>query len=231
MTVLWKTIITVFLLYVVVIDANRARRRRQSGSNPQPANRNVPSNTFNAQTDARQQPLGPNLQILNAQGQPQSQMQLPQQQQQQQQPMMMGQGNMGAPRDANSGQGQMGRQYSQYGYGSQGSYNNPYGSMGGGSQYGMGGMGQYNQYGQGMGQYGSSYQNQYPGAGNFYSGYGGSGYGSSSYNRPGYQSNYYPSGGNNYGGYFWNAGQKQHANFFTVFLSSILALTICLIAI
>ena len=81
------------------------------------------------------------------------------------------------------------------------------------------------QYGQGMGQYGSFYQNQYPSSGNFYSG---SGYSGSNYNRPGYQSNYYPSSGN-YGGYYWNAGEKQIVNRFLVFLSSLLAVTICLI--
>jgi hypothetical protein len=33
-----------------------------------------------------------------------------------------------------------------------------------------------------------------------------------------------------YGG-FWNAGQKQNVNTFTVFLSSLLALAICLITV
>ena len=72
-----------------------------------------------------------------------------------------------------------------------------------------------------MGQYGA-YYNQNPGSSSFYGGYNSGGYNSGGYNnRPGY-SNYYPSsGGNNYGGYFWNAGQKQHMNKFTVFLSSI----------
>jgi hypothetical protein len=75
-----------------------------------------------------------------------------------------------------------------------------------------------------MGQYGG-YYNQYPGSSSFYSGYGGGG----SYNRPGY-SNYYPSsGGTSYGGYFWNSGQKQNINKYTVFLSSLLSLFIYLI--
>jgi len=93
-----------------VADANRARRRRQTGLNPQPANQNAPSNTFNPQTDARQQP---NPQILNSQGQPQ---------QQQQQ---------------NS---QVGRQYysAQNQYGSQGLNYYPYSGVGAGSQYGGG---------------------------------------------------------------------------------------------
>jgi hypothetical protein len=61
-----------------------------------------------------------------------------------------------------------------------------------------------------MGQYGSYYQNQ----------------GLNNYNRPGYS-------GSNYGGggYYWNAGQKQNVNMFTVFLSSVLALAICSIAV
>ncbi len=83
----------------------------------------------------------------------------------------------------------------------------------GGGLYGQG-AGQYGQYGQGMGQYGSYYQNQ----------------GLNNYNRPGYSSNYNPSG-SNYGGYYWNAGQKQNVNMFTVFLSSVLALAICSIAV
>ncbi|CAF1084251.1 unnamed protein product [Adineta ricciae] len=214
MAAIWKTIITIVLLYVIVIDANRARRRRQSGLNPQSAN----PNTINAATDARQQPMPPNPQILNVQGQPQ----LNQQQQQ------LTQGGIGIPRDANGPQNQVGRQYypyqnQQYNYGSQGSIYNPYGNSGGyGSQYGSS---QYGQYGQGMGQYGSFYQNQYPSSGNFYSG---SGYSGSNYNRPGYQSNYYPSSGN-FGSYYWNAGEKQIINRFLVFLSSLLAVTICLI--
>ncbi len=95
-------------------DANRARRRRQTGLNPQPANQNAPSNTFNPQTDARQQP---NPQILNAQGR--QQQQPPQQQQQ---------------------DSQVGRQYysAQNQYGSQGLNYYPYSGVGAGSQYGVG---------------------------------------------------------------------------------------------
>jgi hypothetical protein len=79
-----------------------------------------------------------------------------------------------------------------------------------------------------MGSYGS--YNQYPGSNSFYSGANTGG----SYNRPGYSSNYYPSSGGNYGGgygqgYFWNAGQKQNVNIFTIFVSSLLALAVCLI--
>ncbi|CAF3577811.1 unnamed protein product [Rotaria sordida] len=171
----------------------------------QAANPNSQANAFNPQPEARQQPLGPNPQILNAQGRP-----------------PLNPGGMGLSKDSNLGQNQAGRQYypyqgqNPYGsqglnpYGSQGlnpygsqGYN-PYGSMGGYNQYGSG---QYSQYGQGMGQY-NPYGNQYSG----------------SYNRPGYSSNMYPSGGNSYGGYYWNAGQKQHVNMFSVFLSSLLAL-------
>lgn len=74
-----------------------------------------------------------------------------------------------------------------------------------------------------MGSYGS-YYNQNPNS--YYGGY------NSGYNRPGYSNNY-PSGSNyNYGsGYFWNAGQKQNVNTFIVFLSSFLALVICLITV
>ncbi len=77
------------------------------------------------------------------------------------------------------------------------------------------------QYGQGVGSY-----NQYPNSNSYYSGYNSG----SSYNRPGYSSGYsnYPSG-SNYG--FWNAGQKQNINKFTIFLSSSLALAICLITV
>ncbi|UJR33942.1 hypothetical protein I4U23_021360 [Adineta vaga] len=233
MSAFWKTILTIFLLYVIVIDANRARRRRQTGLNSQSVNPNVPSNTMNAGTDARQQQLPPNAQILNAQGQQQ-----------------LTQGGIGVPRDVNLAQGQAGRQYypnqnQQYNYGSQGAGYNAYGNTGYGNQYGAGqsgqygqGMGQYGQgmsqygqgmgqYGQGMGQYGSFYQNQNqnPSYGSSYSGSFGS-----NYNRPGYQSNY-PNSGSNYGGYYWNASEKQIVNRFLVFLSSLLALSICLITI
>ena len=83
-----------------------------------------------------------------------------------------------------------------------------------------------------MGSYGA--YNQYPGSNSFYSG---SNMGSS-YNRPGYGSSYgsnsgsgYYPGSGTYGGGFWNAGQKANVNIFTVFLSSFLALAICLITI
>lgn len=73
------------------------------------------------------------------------------------------------------------------------------------------------------GQYGNNY-NQYPGSSNYYSGYNMGGYN----NRPGYYaSNYYPSAGNYYGGYFWNNGKKQYINIFTLFLSLIFSLVIC----
>jgi hypothetical protein len=79
-----------------------------------------------------------------------------------------------------------------------------------------------------MGQYGA-YYNQYPGSNSFYSGYNSG----SNYQRPGYSSNYYPSSGQNYygGGGFWNAGQKQNINMFSIFLSSLLTLVIGLIAV
>lgn len=79
-----------------------------------------------------------------------------------------------------------------------------------------------------MGQYGN-YYNPNQGSNSFYGGYGGG-----SYNRPGGYSNYYPSSGSNYfggGGYYWNAGQKQNINMFTVFFSSLLTLIICLITV
>ncbi len=81
--------------------------------------------------------------------------------------------------------------------------------------------------GGGMGQYGA-YYNQYPGSNSFYQGYNSGG----NYNRPGAYSNYYPSSGTGYyGGSFWNAGQKQNINIFTVLLSSLLGLVIYLIPI
>ena len=77
-----------------------------------------------------------------------------------------------------------------------------------------------------MGSYGS-YYNQYPGSNSFYSNQnnrpGGYGYNSGSNN------NYYPGSGT-YGG-FWNAGQKHAVNTFTVFLSSFLALAVCLMTV
>ncbi|CAF3322548.1 unnamed protein product [Rotaria sp. Silwood1] len=187
-----------------------------------------PSNQ-NSQVEARQQPLGSNLQ--------------------------MNPGGMGLSKDSNLGQNQAGRQYypgqGSYGYGSQGYNYNPSGGIGGYNP--SGGIGGYNPYGSGqcnvytiidrnimnlifcrfldspynqqMGQYGGgSYSNPYSGSGGYYSGYGGGSY----YNRPGYQSNPYQQGGGGYyGGYNWNAGQKQHINMFSVFLSSLLALGIC----
>ncbi|CAF0725835.1 unnamed protein product [Rotaria sordida] len=169
MAVLWKVIITIFLLNIITIDANRSRRlRRQSMLNAgqQAANPNSQANAFNPQPEARQQPLGPNPQILNAQGRP-----------------PLNPGGMGLSKDSNLGQNQAGRQYYPYQglnpYGSQGY--NPYGSMGGYNQYGSG---QYSQYGQGMGQYnpyGNQYSgsynrpgyssNMYPSGGNSYGGY------------------------------------------------------------
>ena len=60
--------------------------------------------------------------------------------QQQQQQQQFSQSGIGIPKDMNPAQGQGSRQYypyqNQYGMGSQGSYNNPYGGMGG--QYGSG---------------------------------------------------------------------------------------------
>lgn len=92
-------------------NANSARRlRRQAllNAGQQPGNPNSQMNAFSSQADARQQPLGPNPQILNAQGQQQ-----------------LNPGGMGLPKDANLGQNQGGRQYMPYqgqmGYG----YNNP----------------------------------------------------------------------------------------------------------
>ena len=82
-----------------------------------------------------------------------------------------------------------------------------------------------------MGGYGGSYYNQYPGSSSFYGGSNTGGY----YNRPGsssYGSGYGGSYGSNYGGaggYFWNAGQKQHVSMFTIFVSSLLALVVCFI--
>ena len=118
------------------------------------------------------------------------------------------------------GAGQYGQGMSQYGQG-MGQYGQGIGQYGqGGSQYGQG-MGQYGQgmgqYGQGMGQYGQggSYYNQ------------NSGYGSGSYNnRPGYSSNYNPSGGS-YGNYGWNGSEKQNINVFTILFASLIALSIC----
>ncbi|CAF3513866.1 unnamed protein product [Rotaria sp. Silwood1] len=120
-----------------------------------------------------------------------------------------------------------GRQYNPYrnpyGYGTVQGTNYPYAGAGVGPyQYGYG---QYGQSGQAIGHYGS-YYNQNPGSYGYYSGYNSG----SSYNRPGYYgSNYYPSGGGNYyGGYFWNAGQKQNINMFVVFISLLGSLVICL---
>lgn len=90
------------------------------------------------------------------------------------------------------------------------------------------------QYGQGAGIYGSSPYNQYPGSNSFYGSNTGAGYntGYNSLNRPGYSNNYQSGGGYGSGsGYFWNAGQKQSVNTFIVFLSSFLALAICLITV
>ncbi|CAF1407718.1 unnamed protein product [Adineta ricciae] len=192
----WKVIITVFVLYTIAIDGNRARRhRRQTVLNANPNNPN-------------QQPLPPNPQILNAQGAPP--------------PQQIGQNEMVAGKQGS-------RQFyypyqGQTGYGTVQGLNYPYAGAGVGSyQYGYG---QYGQYGQGLGNYGA-YYNQYPGSSSFYGGYNSGGY----YNRPGY-SNYYPSsGGNYYGGYYWAGGQKQNINKFTVFLSTILMLIMCLIAV
>lgn len=75
-----------------------------------------------------------------------------------------------------------------------------------------------------MGSYGGGY---YPGAGGYNTGYNTGNY----YNRPGYQSNYPSGGGNYYGGSFWNAGQKQKMNIFTILLSSLFALGICSITV
>lgn len=88
--------------------------------------------------------------------------------------------------------------------------------QGGMSPYGQGGMSPYGQGG--MSPYGS--YNQYPNS-NY-----NSGYNQNPYNRPGY--NTYQSG---YGGGYWGAGCKQNANIFTVFLSSVLALAICLLTV
>jgi len=229
MVVFWKVIITVFLLYTIAIDGNRARRRRrQAMFNPQqPANPGPSANSFN-----QQPPNHP--QILNAPGQPtlqQGGLNAPGQPPLQQ----GGQNEIGSAKNVFGSPGQSGRQYynpylgeQQYGYGSVLGLNYPYAGAGVGSyHYGSGQYGQAG-VGLGLGQYGA-YYNQYPGSNSFYSGYG------SGYNnyRPGYASNYYPSSGSYYGSgnSFWNGGQKQNINIFTVFLSSLLTLVICLITI
>jgi len=226
MTVVWKVVLTIVLFSIIVTDANRARRRRRQtilNAGQQPANLNSQANAYKSQPEARRQPLPPNPQILNAQGQ------------------QMSQSGIGIQNDAKAASGQDGRQYGyqgQFGYGTAQGSNYPYNYGGQYGQYGQGmgqygqGMGQYGQgmgqYGQGMGQYGS-YNYPYQGS-NYYSGYG------SGYNPSGYASNYYPQSGGNYGGYgsgghFWNAGQKQNINMCTIFLSSLLALAIGLIVV
>ncbi|CAF1274877.1 unnamed protein product [Rotaria magnacalcarata] len=221
MAILWKVIITLSVLYIIGTDANRARRLRRHAANP-----NSQIESFNPKPDARQLPLRPNSQILNVQGQQQ-----------------VGQSGIGLQKDASLGQNQAGRQYYPYQGQMGGGYNqgstgniNPYGA-GQYGQYGQGvgqygpGIAQYGQgigqYGSGLGQYGSSY-NQYPSSGGYYSGYNSG----SNYNPPGYSSNYQSGmGGSSYYANRWNAGQKQQVNMFSVFLSSLLALTICFIAV
>jgi len=215
MAIFWKVIITILILYTIVSDGSRARRRRQAPMQ----NQNPALNSMN-----QPPPLGPNPQILNGPGPGPGPHPPPQ----------------GGPNDYGTAK-QGGRQYyspyqGQSGYGSIQGLNYPFAGAGIGSyQYGSGQYGQY-----------SPYYNQYPGSSSFYG---------SSYNRPGgsYSSNYYPSGGyggyggggyggggyggggygGGYGGYsgygFWNAGQKQNINMFTIFLSSLLTLVIYLI--
>ncbi|CAF1291546.1 unnamed protein product [Rotaria sordida] len=193
MVIFWKVIITVLLLYSVVIDGNRARRRRRQTLDQI-------SNSIN------QKRLPPNPKILNAYEQSSLQ-----------------NDNQNEIVSGKTG----GRQYyshqGPYGYGTIQGTNYPYAGAGVGPyQYGYG---QYGQSGQSIGHYGS-YYNQNPGSYGYYSGYNSG----SNYNRPGYSSNYNPSwgGGGNYGGYFWNAGQKQNFNMFVIFISLVGSLVICL---
>ncbi|CAF4101147.1 unnamed protein product [Rotaria socialis] len=213
--------LSILLFWFSGTDANRARRLRRHAVNP-----NSQLNEFNSKPEARQLPQRPNSQILNAQGQ-----------------QHVGQSEIGLPKDGSLGQNQAGRQYYPYqgqmgaGYNQPGIGNiNPYGT-GQYGQYGQGGgqfgqgVGQFGQgigqYGTGLGQYGSSY-NQYPSSGGYYSGYNSG----SNYNRPSYSSNYQSGmGGSSYYGNRWNAGQKQQVNTFSIFLSSLLALAICSIAV
>lgn len=159
-----------------------------------------------------QQQLPPNPRVLNGPDQPPPQ---------QGNPNDVGTAKQGGRQFYSPYQGQYGG-----GYGSIQSLNYPFAGAGVGSyNYGSGQYGQYGGLGSygGLGQYGYGSYNQNP---SYYSGYNSGSY----YNRPGY-SNYYPSSGSNYGGYFWNAGQKQNINKFTVFLSSMLTLLICLITV
>lgn len=202
MAAICKLIITILVLSAIVSVTDANRARRRRRQTVLNAGQQP---NPNSQVSARQQSLSANLQ---------GQFPL-----QQQQPQQFGQSGVGLSKDMNVGQNQAGRQY--YGYPNQfgsGSNYYPYG----GNQYGAG---QYPQYGQG-GSYGS-YYNQNPGSNSFYSNPN-----MNYYNRPGYGSNnnYYPGSGT-YGGQFWNAGQKQSINIFTVFFSSFLALVICLITV
>lgn len=74
-----------------------------------------------------------------------------------------------------------------------------------------------------MSPYGS--YNQNPNYNNYQSGYN-----QNPYNRPGYNS-YQSGSGYGGGGGYWGAGCKQNANIFTVFLSSVVALAICLLTV
>ena len=119
-------IFSTFGIEILATDADQARRRRRHASNA-----DSQSMLFNSKPEARQQPLPPNPQILNAQGP---------------QPMgQMNQAGAGLSKSNVFGSMQGGRQY----YPNQGQYG--YGGMQGGlygqNQYGMGGGYQPN-YGQ-----------------------------------------------------------------------------------
>lgn len=76
-----------------------------------------------------------------------------------------------------------------------------------------------------MSQYGYGSSNQYPTYYNNYNQGYNQGY---NYNRPGGYNSYQSGYGT---GYYWGAGSKQNANIFTVFLSSVVALAICLLTV